>query len=134
MTTQKDSRYDCSQGTTGVRTLHMEQLTTLFHICKAAIAITNTQLDHPFVHMGHVARMGEMRNACNTSVRKPEGKRPLGRSRHRWEDNIRMDLKEIGCEGVGWVHLVQDRDQWRPLVNTVMNLRVPQKEGNFLTS
>jgi hypothetical protein len=112
----------------------MEQLTTLFHICKAAIAITNTQLDHPFVHMGHVARMGEMRNACNTSVRKPEGKRPLGRSRDRWEDNIRMDLKEIGCEGVGWVHLVQDMDQWRPLVNTVMNLRAPQKEGNFLTS
>jgi hypothetical protein len=56
---------------------------------------------------------------------KPEGKRPLGRPRGRWEDNIRMDLREILWEGVDWIHLVQDRDQWRALVNTVMNLRVP---------
>jgi hypothetical protein len=65
---------------------------------------------------------------------KSEGRRPLGRSRRRWEDNIRMDLTEIGCEGVDWVHLAEDRDQWQALVNTVMNLRVPGKAENFLTS
>jgi hypothetical protein len=55
----------------------------------------------------------------------PEGKRPLGRPRRRWVDNIKMDLGEIGWDGRGWIELVQDRDQWRVLVNTVMNLRVP---------
>jgi len=78
--------------------------------------------------------MGEMRNSYRISVGRHEGKKPLGRPRHRWKDNIRMDLKEIGWEGVDWMHLVQDRDQWRALVNTIMNLRVPWKEGTFLTS
>jgi hypothetical protein len=55
---------------------------------------------------------------------KPEGKRPLGRPRRRWKDGIRMDLREIGCGSVDWIQLVQDRDRWRALVNTVMNLRV----------
>jgi hypothetical protein len=59
----------------------------------------------------HVARMGEMRNAYIILVGKSEGKRPLGRPRRRWEDNIRMCLREIGCEGVGWIHLAQDEDQ-----------------------
>jgi hypothetical protein len=58
-------------------------------------------------------------------VRQPEGKRPLGIPRHRWEDNIRMDLREIGWEGVDWIHLAQDTVQWRALVNTVMDLRIP---------
>jgi hypothetical protein len=58
-------------------------------------------------------------------VGKPEGKRPLGIPRRRWVDNIKMDLTEIGCDGVDWIELAQDRDQWRALVNTVMNLRVP---------
>jgi hypothetical protein len=58
-------------------------------------------------------------------VRKPEEKRPLGRPRHRWVDNIKMDLKEIGWDGMVWIELAQDRDQWRAVVNTVMNLRVP---------
>jgi len=58
-------------------------------------------------------------------VGKPEGKRPLGRPRRRWEDNIRMDLREVGWESVDWMHLAQDRGQWRNIVNTVMNLRVP---------
>jgi hypothetical protein len=58
-------------------------------------------------------------------VGKPEGKRPLGRPRHRWEDNIRMDLRGIGWGGMDWIDLAQDRDQWRALVNTVMNLWVP---------
>jgi hypothetical protein len=56
---------------------------------------------------------------------KPEGKRPLGRSGHRWVDNIKMDLREIGWGGMDWIDLAQDRDQWRALVNTVMNLLVP---------
>jgi hypothetical protein len=73
---------------------------------------------------GHVARMGEVRGAY-ILVRRSEGKRPLRRTRHRWEDNIKMDLGEIGFGDVDWIHLAQDRNTWRALVNTVMNLRVP---------
>jgi hypothetical protein len=68
---------------------------------------------------------GEKRNAYRVLVGKPEGERPLGRPRHRWEDNIKMDLRERGWGGVSWIDLAQDRDQWRALVNTVINLRVP---------
>jgi hypothetical protein len=71
------------------------------------------------------ARLGETRNAYRTLVGKSEGKRPLGRPRRRWVDNIIMDLGEIGWDGVDWIELAQDRDQWRALVNSVMNLRVP---------
>jgi hypothetical protein len=74
---------------------------------------------------GHVGRMGETRNAYRILVGKPEGKRPPGRPRRRWVDNIKMDLREIGWAGVDWIELVHDRGQWRALVNTVMNLRVP---------
>jgi hypothetical protein len=69
--------------------------------------------------------MGEARGAYNILVGRPEGRRPLGRPRRRWKDNIKMDLGEIGFGGVDWIHLAQDRDRWRALVNTVMNLRVP---------
>jgi hypothetical protein len=69
--------------------------------------------------------MGETRNAYKILVEKPEGKGPLGRPRRRWMDDIKMDLREIGCDGVDWIELAQDRDQWRALENTVMNLRVP---------
>jgi hypothetical protein len=69
--------------------------------------------------------MGETRNAYRILVGKPEGKRPLGRPRRRWVDNIKMGLGEIGWDGVDWIELAQDRDQWRALVNTVMNLRAP---------
>jgi hypothetical protein len=68
--------------------------------------------------------MGEMRNAY-TSVRKPEGKRPFGRTWRRWENNIRMDIREIGWKAVDWIDLAQDRDQWRALVNVVINFRLP---------
>ena len=74
---------------------------------------------------GHVARMGEERGAYRVLVGKPEGKRPLGRPRRRWVDNIRMDLQEVGCGYMDWIGLAQDRDRWRTLVSAVMNLRVP---------
>ena len=73
---------------------------------------------------GHVARMGEGRGVHRVLVGKPEGKRPLGRPRRRWEDNIKRDLREVGGGG-DWMELAHDRDRWRALVNTVMNLRVP---------
>jgi hypothetical protein len=73
---------------------------------------------------GHVARMGEKKNAYRILMGKPEGRRPLERPRRRWVDNIKMDLRELGWDGVDWIDLAQDRDQWRALVNTVMNLLV----------
>jgi hypothetical protein len=73
----------------------------------------------------HVAHMGQIRNAHSILVEKPEGKRPLGRTWHRCEDNIRMELRETGWEGVDWMHLTWDRNQWQALVNMVMNLCVP---------
>ena len=73
---------------------------------------------------GHVARMGEERGVYRVLVGKPEGKRPLGRPRRRWVDNIRTDLHEMGCGCMDWIRLTQDRDRWRTLVNAVMNLRV----------
>jgi hypothetical protein len=76
--------------------------------------------------------MGEKRNVYRMLVGKPEGKRPLGRPMRRWENNIRMDLREIGWEGVDWIHLALDRDQWWAVVNMVMNLRVPWKTVSFL--
>ena len=74
---------------------------------------------------GHVARMGESRGVYRVLVGKPEGKRPLGRPKRRWEDNIKMDLQQVGCGGVDWIQLAQDRKRWRGLVNAVMSLRVP---------
>jgi hypothetical protein len=74
---------------------------------------------------GHVARMGEKRNAYRLLVKKPDGKRPLGRPRRRWVDNIKIGLLEIGWSDGDWIGLAQDRDKWRALVNAVMNLRVP---------
>ena len=75
--------------------------------------------------VGHVARMGEESGVYRVLVGKPKGKRPLGRPRRRWVDNIRMDLQEVGCGYMDWIGLAQDRDGWRTLVNAVMNLRVP---------
>ena len=74
---------------------------------------------------GHVARMDEEREVYRVLVGKLEGRRPLGRPRRRWVDNIRMDLQEVGCGYMDWIGLAQDRDRWRMLVSAVMNLRVP---------
>jgi hypothetical protein len=74
---------------------------------------------------GHVACMGEGRGVYRVLVGKPEGKRRLGRPRRRWEDNIKMEFQKVGCRGMDWIGLAQDRDRWRALVNAVMDTRVP---------
>jgi len=74
---------------------------------------------------GHVARMAEKRGVYRFLVGKPEGKRPLGRPRRRWVDNVRMDLQGVGCGYMDWIGLAQDRDRWRTVVSAIMNLRVP---------
>jgi hypothetical protein len=83
---------------------------------------------------GHVARMGEGRGLFRVLVGKPERRRPFGRRIRKWEDNIKMDLQEVGSGGIDWIELAQDRDRWWALVTAVMNLWVPQNAGNFLTS
>jgi len=82
---------------------------------------------------GHVARVGERRGVYMILVGTPEGKRPLGIYRDRWEDNIKMELQEVRSEGMDCIDVAQDRDWWRALVNAVMNLRVPYNVGNFST-
>ena len=83
---------------------------------------------------GHVACMGERRGVYRVLVGKPEGKRPLERPMHIWKDNTKMVRQEVGCGGMDWIELAQDRDRWRALVTAVMNLWVPKNPGNFLTS
>jgi len=102
------------------RKLHNEELNDLY--CSPNIVRV---IKMRIRKAGHVVRMGERRGAYRTLVGKPEGKRPLGRPRRRWVDNIRMDLQEVGCGGMDWIELAQDRYKWRALVNAVMNLRVP---------
>jgi hypothetical protein len=77
---------------------------------------------------------GETRNTYRILVGKPEGRRPLGRQRRRWVDNIKMDLREVEGDGMDWIDLAQDRDQWRAVMNTVLNFRVSKKDGKFLNS
>jgi hypothetical protein len=74
---------------------------------------------------GNVARKGERRGVLRVLVVKPDDRRSLVRSRRRWEDNIKMDLQEVRCEGLNWIELAQDKDRWRAFMNAVMNLRVP---------
>jgi hypothetical protein len=103
------------------RKLHNEVLNNLYSSPNIARVIKSRGIRWA----GHVARMGEGRVVYRVLVGKPEGRRPLGRPRCRWEDNIRMDLREVRCGCVDWIELAQDRDRWRALVNAVMNLRVP---------
>jgi hypothetical protein len=74
---------------------------------------------------GASSAYGEGSGKYRILVRKPEGKKPLGRPRRRWDDNIKADIQEVGCGGMDWINLAQDRDRWRAVVNAVMNLRVP---------
>jgi hypothetical protein len=103
------------------RKLHNEELHNLYSSPSIIRMIKSRRMRWAW----HVALMGAKRNAYSILVLKPEGKRPIGRPRRRWESNIKMDLREIRRGGMEWISLVQDRDQWRALVNTVMNLRVP---------
>jgi hypothetical protein len=107
--------------TVGWRKLHNEELHGLYSLPSIVRVIKARRMRW----VGHVARMGEVRGAYKILVGRPEGRRPLGRPRSRWEDNIKMDLREIGFGDVDWIHLAQDRDRWWALVNTVMNFRVP---------
>jgi hypothetical protein len=107
--------------TGGWRKLHNEELHGLY----SSPSIIRVIKARRMRWVRHVARMGEVRGAYNILVGRPEGRRPLGRPRSRWEDNIKMDLRERRFRDVDWIHWAQDRDRWRALVNTVMNLRVP---------
>jgi hypothetical protein len=102
------------------RKLHNEELHNLYSSPDIIRQVKSTRMRWA----GHVASMEEERKVYKVLVGKPEGKRPLGRPRRRWEDGIRMDLRDIGLGGVGWIRLSQDRDRWRAVVSAVMNLRV----------
>jgi hypothetical protein len=102
------------------RKLHNDDLHSLYSSPNIVRVIQSRRMRW----VGHVARMGEGRGVYRILVGGPEGKRPLGRPRRRWEDNIKMDLREIGIDVANWIQLAQDRVQWRACVNTVMNLRV----------
>jgi len=103
------------------RKLHNEELNDLYSSPIIVRVIKSKRIRWA----GHVACMGEGRGVHRVLVGEPEGKWPLGRPRHRWEDNIKVDLQEMGCGGMDWIRLAQDRDRWRALVNAAMNLRVP---------
>jgi hypothetical protein len=103
------------------RKLHNDELHSLYSSPNIVRVIKSRKMKWA----GHVARMGECRGVYRVLVGRPEGKRPLGRPRPRWDDNIKLDFREIGIDVANWIQLAQDRVQWRAFVNTVMNLRVP---------
>jgi hypothetical protein len=102
------------------RRVHNKELYALY----SSLNIIRVMKSRRLRWAGHVARMGERRSAYRALVGKPVGRR-LERPRRRWEDNIKMDLREVGCGSADWFDLAQDRDRWRAVVHTVMNLRVP---------
>ena len=102
------------------RKLHNEELSDLYSLPNIVRVVKSRRMRWA----GHVARMGKGRGVHRVLVGKPEGKRPLGRPRRRWEDNIKMDLQEVGRSCGDWMELAQDRDRWRALVGTVRILRV----------
>jgi hypothetical protein len=112
------------------RKLHNDELHNLYSSTNIVRVIKPRRLRWA----GHVVRMGEGRGVHRVLVGKPEGKRPLGRPRHGWEDNIKMDLREIWIDGANWIQLAQDTVHWRASVNTVMNLRFHKESRIFLTS
>ena len=101
--------------------LHNEELNDLYSLPNIVRVVKSKRMRWA----GHVVRRGEDRGVHRVLVEKPEGKRPLGRPRRRWEDNIKMDLQEVGGSRGKWMELAQDRDRWRALVGTVMYFRVP---------
>jgi hypothetical protein len=103
------------------RKLHNEELRDLY----SSPSIIRIIKPRRMIWVGHVARMREKRKAFRLLAGKPEGKRPLGRPRRKWVDNIRMDLGEVGWGSVYWIGLAQDRDRWRALVNAIMNIHFP---------
>jgi hypothetical protein len=103
------------------RKLHNEELNYLHSSTNVLWVIRSSRMRWAEL----VAHMGERRGMYRVLVGKHEGKRPLGKPGHRWEDNIKMDLKEVGCGGMDWIELPEDRDIWRALMNAVMNLQVP---------
>jgi len=103
------------------RRLHNEELNEFYSSPNIVRVIKSIRMSWA----GYVARMGEERGVYRVLVGKPEGRRPLGRPRRRWADNIRTDLQEVGCGYMDWIGLAQDRDRWRTLVSALMNLRVP---------
>jgi hypothetical protein len=103
------------------RKLHNDEL----HILYSSPDIVTVIKARRMRWVRHVAHMGEGRGVYGVLVGRPEGKKPLGRPRHRWEDNIKLDLREKGIDGANWIHLAQDRVQRQAFVNTMMNLRVP---------
>jgi len=107
------------------RKLHNEELIDLYSLPNIVRVIKSRRMKW----VGHVALMGQGRGMHRVLVGKPETKRPLGRPRHRWEDNIKMDLQELGRGCGDWMELAQDRDRWRALVSKLMNLRVPKMRG-----
>ena len=107
------------------RKLHNEGLSDLYSLPNIVRVVKSRKMRWA----GHVARMEEGRGVYRVLVGKPEGYSPLGRPRRRWEDNIKMDLREVGGSCGEWMELAQDRDRWRALVGTVRNLRVPKMRG-----
>jgi hypothetical protein len=103
------------------RKLHNEELHNSYSSTNIIRMITSRRMRWAW----HIARIGGKRSAYRILVGKPEGKRPAGKPRRMWVDNVKMDLREIGWDGMDWINLAQDRDRWRALVSTVMNLRVP---------
>ena len=101
--------------------LHNEDLNDLYSSSNIVWVIKSRRMRWA----GHVARMGEERRVYRVLVGKPEGRRPMGRPRRRWADNIRMAVQEVGCGYMDWIGLTQDRDRWRMFVSAVMNLRAP---------
>jgi hypothetical protein len=109
------------------RKLHNDELHSLYSSLNVVRVIKSRRMRW----VGHVARRGEGRGVYRVLVGRPESKRPLERPRRRWKDNIKLDLREIGIDGANWIHLAQNRVQWRDFVNTVMNLFEFHKETSI---